>query len=90
MHERSGYPVVSSARAQAARFVAAEAPFAEYSAAPLPEHEVCSSLVDGGWTRRRRDSPLAIAFGRRGRAPRVDVSLLTYRAAQVAPATLRD
>ena len=45
VHERSGYPVVSSARAQA-RFAAAEAPFAEYRAGPLPEHEGCSSLVD--------------------------------------------
>ena len=46
VHERSGYRVVSSARAQGARFVAAEAPFAEYRAVPLPEHEGRSSLVD--------------------------------------------
>jgi hypothetical protein len=35
------------------------------------------------WTRWPRESPLAIAFGRRGRAPGVVVLLLTYRAAQV-------
>ena len=46
VHERSGYRVVSSARAQGARFVAAEAPFAEYRAVPLPEHEGRSALVD--------------------------------------------
>ena len=46
VHERYGYPVVSSARAQGTRFVAAEAPFAEYRAVPLPEHEGRSSLVD--------------------------------------------
>ena len=46
VHERYGYPVVSSARTQGARFVAAEAPFAENRAVPLPEHEGCSSLVD--------------------------------------------
>ena len=70
MHERSGYPVVSSARAQAARFVAAEAPFAEYRAVPPPEHEGRSSLVDVALDpSAQRESSLAIAFGRRGRAP---------------------
>ena len=46
VHERSGYRVVSSARAQGARFVAAEASFAEYRAVPLPEHEGRSALVE--------------------------------------------
>ena len=84
VHERYGYPVVSSARAQGTRFVAAEAPFAEYRAVPLPEHEGRSSLVDVALDpSAQRESSLAIAFGRRGRAPGVDASLLTYRAAQV-------
>ena len=85
VHERYGYPVVSSARAQGTRFVAAEAPFAEYRAVPPPEHEGRSSLVDVALDpSAQRESSLAIAFGRRGRAPGVDASLLYYdRAAQV-------
>ena len=58
--------------------------FSESSAGPLPEHEGRSSLVDAVLDpSAQRESPLAIDLGRRGRAPGVVVSLLTYRAAQV-------
>ena len=44
--------------------------FSESRAGPLPEHEGRSSLVDAVLDpSAQRESPLAIAFGRRGRAP---------------------
>ena len=89
VHERSGYPVVSSARAQA-RFAAAEAPFAEYRAGPLPEHEGCSSLVDAALDpSAQRESSRHRFWPARPRSG-VDASFLLTEQPRSAQETLSD
>ena len=86
VHERSGYRVVSSARAQGARFVAAEAPFAEYRAVPLPEHEGRSSLVDASAQRESSRHRFWPARPRSG----VDASFLLTEQPRSAQEALSD
>ena len=86
VHERYGYPVVSSARAQGTRFVAAEAPFAEYRAVPLPEHEGRSSLVDASAQRESSRHRFWPARPRSG----VDASFLLTEQPRSAQETLSD
>ena len=90
VHERYGYPVVSSARAQGTRFVAAEAPFAEYRAVPLPEHEGRSALVDAALDpSAQRESSRHRFWPARPRSG-VDASFLLTEQPRAAQETLSD